>query len=126
MRARVATAALLLCGLLLGCQKQAVQTDSKQTPVTQPTATGDGRTLRIFMWSDYIDPQVVKDFEKARGVRVIIDTFESNEAMLAKLQGGGSSYDLATPSNYFIQTMVREKLLQKVRTDLLPNFANAL
>ncbi len=52
-----------------------------------PVARGDGKTLRIFMWSDYIDPQVVKDFEKARGVRVVIDTFESNEAMLAKLQG---------------------------------------
>jgi len=62
MRARVATAALLLCGLLVGCQKQAVQTDSKRTPVIQSAATGDGRTLRIFMWSDYIDPQVVKDF----------------------------------------------------------------
>ena len=124
MRARVATAALLLCGLLLGCQKQAVQTDSKQTPVTQFTATGDGRTLRIFMWSDYIDPQVVKDFEKVRGVRVVIDTYESNEAMLAKLQGGGSSYDIANPSNYYVQAMLRAKLLQPLKTALLPNFRN--
>ena len=113
--------AALLPALLLGCQKAAP--DSAVQP-TIATSQGDGHTLRIFMWSDYIDPQVVKDFEKARGVRVIIDTFESNEAMLAKLQGGGSSYDLATPSNYFIQTMVREKLLQKVRTDLLSNFVN--
>ncbi len=113
--------AALLAGLLLGCQKP--DPDAAVSRAAAP-ARGDRNTLRVFMWSDYIDPQVVKDFEKSRGVRVIIDTFESNEAMLAKLQGGGSSYDIATPSNYFIQTMVREKLLQKVRTDLLPNFAN--
>ncbi len=123
-----------MCGLLVGCQKQAVQTSQTQASQTQNSQTqtsqtrnvpsGDGRTLRIFMWSDYIDPQIVKDFEKARGVRVVIDTYESNEAMLAKLQGGGSSYDLATPSNYFIQTMLRAKLLQPLKTELLPNFKN--
>ena len=76
------------------------------------------------MWSDYIDPQVVKDFEKVRGVRVVIDTYESNEAMLAKLQGGGSSYDIANPSNYYVQAMLRAKLLQPLKTALLPNFRN--
>ena len=127
-------AALLMCALLIGCQKQAVQTGQRQdaanqspatrSPVARSPVAGDGKTLRIFMWSDYIDPQVVKDFEKVRGVRVIIDTYESNEAMLAKLQGGGSSYDIANPSNYFVQVMLRAKLLQPLQTDLIPNFKN--
>jgi len=113
--------ALLLPALLLACQRaEPVRSGAGAVPV----ARGDGKTLRIFMWSDYIDPQVVKDFEKARGVRVVIDTFESNEAMLAKLQGGGTAYDLATPSNYFIQTMVRAGQLQKMNVQTLKNFHN--
>ncbi len=76
------------------------------------------------MWSDYIDPQVVKDFEKVRGVRVVIVTYESNKAMLAKLQGGGFSYDIANPSNYYVQAMLRARLLQPLKTTLLPNFRN--
>lgn len=112
---------LLLPALLLGCQRAPAQT---KTEAPARPAQAAGKVLRIFMWSDYIDPQVVKDFEKARGVRVVIDTYESNEAMLAKLQGGGSSYDLANPSNYFIQTMIRAQLLQPLTPATLPNFVN--
>ncbi|WP_407570969.1 spermidine/putrescine ABC transporter substrate-binding protein [Deinococcus altitudinis] len=116
---------VLLPALLLGCQRQPGQTAASTSgpPPAAPAQPG-GRVLRIFMWSDYIDPQVVKDFEKQNGVRVIIDTYESNEAMLAKLQGGGSSYDLANPSNYFIQAMLRARLLQPLQTGLIPNFKN--
>ena len=111
---------LLLPLLLLACQRQ------PETSNVQPSrpVPADGRLLRIFMWSDYIDPQVVRDFEKRRGVRVVIDTYESNEAMLAKLEGGGSSYDIANPSNYFVQPMLRSGLLQPLQTALLPNFKN--
>ncbi|MFC6659195.1 hypothetical protein [Deinococcus multiflagellatus] len=54
-----------------------------------PVPPGDGRTLRVFIWSEYMDPDIVKAFEEQTGARVILDTFESNEAMLAKLQGAG-------------------------------------
>jgi spermidine/putrescine transport system substrate-binding protein len=89
-----------------------------------PVERNGGRVLRIIMWSDYIDPEVVKQFEKRENARVILDTFESNDYMLAKLQGGGASYDLATPSNYFIQVMVRAKLLQPLEAQKLSNFGN--
>lgn len=100
----------------------AAEGDGATTPA--PATRDDGRTLRVFMWSDYIDPGVVEAFEKREGVRVVIDTFESNENMLAKLQGGGASYDLATPSNYVVQTMVRARLLQPMRREVLRNFGN--
>lgn len=96
------------------------------TTTPKPSVRDDGKTLRIFMWSDYIDPEVVKDFETANGVNVVIDTYESNEAMIAKLQGGGASYDLANPSNYVVQTMVRAKLLQPLHKEELQNFKNLL
>lgn len=117
--------ALLLTAALLSltaCRR--VEPEDAGATTSTPTARNDGRTLRIFMWSDYIDPEVVKDFEKREGVRVVIDTFESNENMLAKLQGGGAAYDLATPSNYVVQTMVRAGLLQPMRKELLRNFGN--
>ncbi|WP_293909770.1 spermidine/putrescine ABC transporter substrate-binding protein [Deinococcus sp.] len=112
------TLALLSCAVLGGCRKQAAQTGSV-TPVQ-----GDGKTLRLFIWSEYIDPQVVKNFEKQFGARVITDTYESNESMLAKLAGGGSNYDLAVPSNYAVPGMIRAGLLRKLDKTLLPNLKN--
>ncbi|SMB92125.1 polyamine ABC transporter substrate-binding protein [Deinococcus hopiensis] len=121
-------AVLLLAVLLMAChriEKKDTAAEGNGTTTPAPTVRNDGRTLRIFMWSDYIDPETVKAFEKREGVRVIIDTFESNEAMLAKLQGGGASYDLVTPSNYVVQTMVRARLLQPMRgRETLKNFGN--
>ncbi|MFD2609981.1 spermidine/putrescine ABC transporter substrate-binding protein [Deinococcus taklimakanensis] len=119
--------ALLLGGLLTGCHRieaQDTAAEGNGTTTPAPRSRDDGRTLRLFMWSDYIDPDIVKAFEKREGVQVVIDTFESNESMLAKLQGGGASYDLATPSNYVVQTMVRAKLLQPMGQETLKNFGN--
>lgn len=117
---------LLAGALLLGACHRVADSEPTTKGTTSPvtTARNDGRTLRIFMWSDYIDPAVVKTFEKRHGVKVVIDTFESNESMLAKLQGGGASYDLANPSNYVVQTMVRARLLQPVGKEELRNFGN--
>ncbi|UBV41442.1 spermidine/putrescine ABC transporter substrate-binding protein [Deinococcus taeanensis] len=117
------TAALLLGAALLGsCYRVPKPTAGISAAV--PAARGDSRTLRVFIWSEYIDPDLVKTFEKHSGVRVILDTYESNEAMLAKLQGGGAQYDLAVPSNYVVQTMVRAGLLQPLDRTQLPNLKN--
>lgn len=118
---RVALAALLL---LTACHRVAGPVTTTRGNVPTPPPTSDGRTLRVFIWSEYIDPDVVKTFEKANGVRVILDTYESNEAMLAKLQGGGAQYDIAVPSNYVVQTMVRAGLLQPLNRAWLPNLKN--
>jgi len=118
---------LLVALLLTACHRiegQDTAAEGNGTTTPAPTVRDNGRTLRIFMWSDYIDPEAVKAFEKREGVRVVIDTFESNEAMLAKLQGGGASYDLVTPSNYVVQTMVRARLLQPMKKERLKNFGN--
>lgn len=119
--------ALCLLLLLTACHRvkpKDTAAEGNGTTTPAPQSRNDGRTLRLFMWSEYIDPEVVQAFEKQHGVRVVIDTFESNEAMLAKLQGGGASYDLATPSNYVIQTMLRTKLLQPMDKAQLKNFGN--
>ncbi|MDR0922554.1 MAG: ABC transporter substrate-binding protein [Lactobacillales bacterium] len=73
-------------------------------------ATSDN-TLTIYNWGDYIDPDLLKKFEKESGMKVSYETFDSNEAMFTKIQQGGTAYDIAIPSEYMIQKMMKEKLL---------------
>lgn len=79
--------------------------------------------LHIYTWSDYIDPDVVAAFEKANGCEVAIDTFDSNEAMFAKLQAGSTGYDLLTPSSYQIPMMVQNGMIRPIDKALVPNVA---
>ena len=70
-----------------------------------------GNTLTIFNWGDYIDETLIEKFEEETGIKVIYETFDSNEAMLTKIQQGGTSYDVAVPSEYTIEKMKKEDLL---------------
>lgn len=86
-----------------------------------PSEGGDGGTLHIYTWSDYISPDVLESFENALGVKVVIDTFDSNEAMYAKLKVGGTGYDLIMPSSYQIATMAQEGMIEKLDRSKIPN-----
>lgn len=77
--------------------------------------------LHIFTWSDYIHPDIIEQFEKEANCRVVIDTFDSNESMYAKLKLGGISYDLIFPSNYFVQIMQKQGMLQPIPYHEIPN-----
>lgn len=81
-------------------------------------------TIAFYNWGDYIDPEILQQFEEETGYRVIYETFDSNEAMVAKVQQGGTQYDLIVPSEYIIENMVQLDLLQPLNYDLLPNFKN--
>lgn len=82
-----------------------------------------GPVLHIYTWSDYIDPEVVANFEKANGCTVAIDTFDSNEAMFAKIQAGSAGYDIFTPSSYQIPLMAQNKMIRPLDKSLIPNVA---
>ena len=77
--------------------------------------------LHFYTWSDYIDPVLVETFEAENGCRVVIDTFDSNETMYAKLKAGGSGYDIITPSSYLVDLMAREGLILELDHSQLPN-----
>ncbi|MBQ6137167.1 MAG: spermidine/putrescine ABC transporter substrate-binding protein [Kiritimatiellae bacterium] len=79
------------------------------------------RTLHVYTWSDYISPEVVEEFSREHGCRVEIDTFESNEAMYAKLKAGGTGYDIITPSSYLVSLMAREGLISELDHSKMPN-----
>jgi spermidine/putrescine-binding protein len=80
--------------------------------------------LHVYNWSEYIDPQIYADFEEEFGVRVIEDTFASNEELLAKLQAGATGYDVIVPSDYMVEIMIGEGLLAEVDRENIPNISN--
>jgi spermidine/putrescine transport system substrate-binding protein len=82
------------------------------------------KELHIYNWSEYIDPEIYEDFENEFGVKVIEDTFASNEDLLAKLQAGATGYDLIVPSDYMVAIMIELELLAEINYDNIPNFEN--
>ena len=90
-----------------------------------PAACGKARpVLSVYTWSDYIKPGLVRRFERERGCRVVLDTFESNEAMYAKLKAGATGYDLLTPSSYMVSLMHAQGMLRRLDPGLLPNLVH--
>ncbi|WP_419882697.1 ABC transporter substrate-binding protein [Peribacillus sp. B-H-3] len=82
------------------------------------------KTLTVYNWGDYIDSSLIKKFEKQTGIKVIYETFDSNEAMMTKIQQGGTAYDIAVPSEYMIDKMRKENLLLPLDHSKLPNLKN--
>ena len=91
-------------------------------PVSPVKMTGE--TISVYNWGDYIDADVIDIFEAETGIKVIYETFETNEDMYAKIAMGGSSYDVIVPSDYMIERMIQEKLLQPINWNNVPNVAN--
>lgn len=81
-------------------------------------------TLHLYTWADYLNPDLVERFEKEHKCKVVIDTFDSNEAMYARLKAGAKGYDLIFPSSYIIPLMNAEGLLQPLDHAKIPNLKN--
>lgn len=86
------------------------------------TANSGSKVLNVYNWGDYIDRTVIKDFEKEYGVKVNYETFATNEDMYVKIKSGGSSYDVAFPSDYMINKMYKENLLYEINMKNVPNY----
>ncbi len=82
------------------------------------------RTLVLFNWSEYIDPKILRDFEKQFNAKVQTPLYESNEDLLGKLKQGGVSYDVIVPSDYIVPVMLKQGLLRKLERSKIPNFKN--
>lgn len=88
-------------------------------------AVAQPNKLNVFIWSEYIDPEIVANFEKQYDCKVTLDLYEDNESMMAKLQGGGASlYDICVPSDYIIPDLLKRKLLAPLRHENIPNLKN--
>ena len=82
-----------------------------------------GQTLKVYNAGEYIDENILTSFEEKYGVKVIYETFGSNEAMYTKIQTG-ASYDVIIPSDYMIERMAQEGLLQEIDHSKIPNMEN--
>lgn len=95
-----------------------------------PSAGGNGaangldKELNVFNWSEYLPEEVIKKFEEKYGVKVNYSTFSSNEEMLAKVSAGGGIYDLTVASDYFIQPMAKQGIIEPLDLNNIPNIKN--
>ena len=78
--------------------------------------------LYVFNWTEYMNPEIVKEFEKKYDCAVIEDYFDSNESMLTKIVNATRSYDLVCPTADHVQVMLEMNLLQKLNKSKLPNW----
>ena len=90
-------------------------------------STGCGNkkpTLNVYNWGEYMEPDVIKDFEKEFNVKVNYNAFATNEDMYVSIKKGGTSYDVAFPSDYMIERMINEDMLEKLDKNNIPNLKN--
>ncbi len=82
-------------------------------PKLNSDASGSSsKTLQIYGWVNYTDDSLLRDFETKTGIKVTVDTYDSNEAMFAKMQaGGGNAYSIIYPSDYMVSQMMGLKML---------------
>jgi len=80
-------------------------------------------TLKLYIWGEYLGQNVISDFEKQYGVKVIIEYFDSNEMMYTKLLAG-DSYDILVPSDYMIERLINKDMLQELDHSLITGLEN--
>ncbi|MGF1482029.1 MAG: spermidine/putrescine ABC transporter substrate-binding protein [Cyanophyceae cyanobacterium] len=80
--------------------------------------------LNVYNWTTYIDPEAIAQFESEFGVKVNYDTYESNEDLYAKLKPGNPGYDVIFPSDYMVEVMAAEELVEPLNIDNIPNVKN--
>ncbi|GAM54570.1 ABC transporter [Vibrio ishigakensis] len=93
------------------------------TSVFATSSLAQDKELYFYNWSEYIPNEVLRDFTKETGIKVIYSTYESNESMYAKLKTQGGGYDLIVPSTYYVSKMRKEGMLQKIDHSKLEHFA---
>lgn len=111
-------AVFLSIGLLVfsGCTKNS--TDSGKSAAE----AGDGsRVVNLAIWSNFVKPELLKEFEKRTGIKVQVSNYSSNEELLAKLQAGASGYDVVVPSDYMVFAMIKLGLLKELDFSKLPH-----
>lgn len=80
--------------------------------------------LHVYIWSDYLAEGLVEEFAAANDCRVIVDNYDSNEVLHAKLKGGATGYDVVFPSSYMIRMMAEDGLLREINHANIPNSKN--
>ncbi len=92
--------------------------------LTMMAATAMAQEVRVYNWSDYIDEELLEQFEAETGIELIYDVFDSNEVLETKMLSGGSGYDVVVPSGTFLQRQITAGAFQELDQGQLPNAGN--
>lgn len=112
--------------VLSNCRRTVLQNPST-LPEEPPATAGPNDPLHIYTWSDYVDDDVFDRFTQATGISVEVQTYDSNETMLAKMQaGGGQQFSVIYPSDYMVQQMVELGMLTPLEPERLPGLREDL
>lgn len=84
-------------------------------------AAAQSRTVHVYNWSDYVDARLLDEFTKETGIKVVYDTYDSNETLEAKLLAGRSGYDVVVPSGTFLQRQIQSGVYQPLDRSRLTN-----
>ena len=89
------------------------------------SSEGKNGELNIFIWTEYVPDSVIEKFEKETGIKVNVSTYSSNEDMLAKVKSESEgTYDIVQPSDYMVEQMASQGMLEELKTDELKNLSN--
>ena len=115
----VSLTSLTACSALLlsGCGGNAAGSSSADNGGNR----SGSNELYVYNWGEYIDEDVIDQFEEETGIKVIYDMFETNEEMYPVIEAGGVNYDVVCPSDYMIQKMRENDLLAEINFDNIPN-----
>ncbi len=92
--------------------------------LANPSDESNKQDLYVYNWGEYIDPDLITQFEEEYDYNVVYETFDSNEAMLTKVQAEASPFDVVFPSEYMVEKMIQEDLLVELDHSKLPNLVN--
>jgi len=98
-------------------------TASTAAPAAEAPA-GSGGELNVYNWSDYIGETTVEDFQKATGITVRYDVYDSNETLEAKLMAGNTGYDIVVPTGSFLGRQIQAGIYQEIDKSKLKNYGN--
>ena len=121
-------AALAAAGALLlsacGGETTADSGAGEATAAAGAFPTSGSGEVHLYNWTDYIDPEQLKAFTAETGIEVILDGYDSNETLLAKIQSGATGYDVLVPSDYMVAQMIDLGLLENIGVNTFPNAGN--
>lgn len=94
------------------------------TNFTDDADSSSNNTIHVYNWGEYIDPELLDKFYEETGIKVIYETFDSNEAMMVKVNQGGTNYDVVFPSEYAVEKMIKDDMLMPIDYEQLNNDDN--
>lgn len=84
--------------------------------------SSEDNVVKVYCYGDYIDPDIVTDFQEETGIKVVYDTFDTNEEMYPVIKNHAGDYDVICPSDYMIERMIGENLLAPLDKDSIKNY----